>query len=242
MQDRYESFSRADGAVQVDEGLRRYMLRVYNYMGAGLAVTGIAAFLTLSSGLIGAFFTVQNGAATMSGLGWLVMLAPLGFVFALSAGINRMKASTAQLVFWLYAAINGLALTPIVAMYTGESVARVFFITAATFGGMSLYGYTTKRDLSGMGSFMMMGLFGIIIAGIVNIFMQSSMMSFAISAIAVVVFVGLTAYDTQKIRDMYVENEADSSQAKRAIMGALALYLDFINLFIHLLRLMGDRR
>ena len=177
-----------------------------------------------------------------SPLMWVVMLAPLGFVFYLSARINTMSVSAAQTTFWIFSAIMGLSLSSILLVYTGMSVTRVFFICSATFGSMSIYGYTTKRDLTKLGSFLMMGLIGIIIASIVNIFMQSSMMYFVISILGVLIFVGLTAYDTQKIKNMYAASDTGEIMGKKAVMGALTLYLDFINLFIMLLRLFGQRR
>ena len=175
-------------------------------------------------------------------LAYVAMFSPLAFILVLSFGINRMNASTAQLVFWLFAGVMGLSLTHIFLLYTGESITRVFFITAGTFGAMSLYGYTTKKDLSGWGSFLFMGLIGIIIASLVNLFLQSSALMFAISVIGVLIFVGLTAYDTQKIKEIYLESDSDEVQGKKAIMGAVALYLDFINLMMMLLRLFGTRR
>jgi len=221
-------------AAQIDVGLREYMLRVYNYMATGLALTGIVALLASQSMEL---MNLIHGTP----LKWVVMLAPLGMVFYLSARMNAMKASTAQSMFWLYSALMGLSLSYILLAYTGESVARVFFITAGTFAGMSLYGYTTKRDLSGFGSFLFMGLIGIIIASIVNIFLQSSAMQFVISVVGVLVFVGLTAYDTQRIKNMYDELDGSEVAGKKAIMGALMLYLDFINLFIMMLSLFGNR-
>jgi hypothetical protein len=221
--------------AQIDQGLRSYMLRVYNYMTGGLALTGIIALYTANSPQI-----LQTIYGTP--LQWMVMLAPLGFVFFLSARINKISASTAQTLFWVYSGLMGLSLSYIFLAYTGESITRVFFISAGTFGAMSLYGYTTKRDLSGVGSFLYMGLIGIVIASLVNLFMQSSAFEFAISVIGVIVFTGLTAYDTQKIRQMYVAGEGTETATKKAVMGALNLYLDFINLFIMLLRLLGDRR
>jgi FtsH-binding integral membrane protein len=170
------------------------------------------------------------------------MFSPLAFVLALSFGINKMQASTAQTVFWAFAAVMGLSLANIFLLYTGASITRVFFITAGTFAGMSLYGYTTKRDLTGMGSFLMMGLIGIIIASVVNMFLASSALHFVISVVGVLIFVGLTAYDTQKIKSMYLEADVAEVMSKKVIMGALTLYLDFINLFVMLLRLFGDRR
>ncbi|MGE0260396.1 MAG: Bax inhibitor-1/YccA family protein [Alphaproteobacteria bacterium] len=212
------------------------MLRIYNYMASGLALTGIVAYVFAQSG-----FYAQVAATPLI---WLIMLAPLGFVMAMSFGINRMTASTAQLLFWLFAAVMGLSLASIFLVFTGASIARVFFITAGTFAAMSLYGYTTRRDLSQFGSFLMMGLIGIIIASLVNIFIASSALQFAISVIGVIVFVGLTAWDTQSIKEQYYELQyADGETAgKTAIMGALRLYLDFINLFMMLLQLLGARR
>lgn len=220
-------------AAAIDEGLRAYMLRVYNFMSAGLAVSGIVAYLTISTGL--------NDTILNSGLLWPVMLAPLGLVFFLSFRINSMSAATAQISYWVYSAIMGLSLAIIVDAYTPASVTRVFFISTAMFAGMSLYGYTTKRDLSGIGSFLIMGLIGLIVASIVNIFLQSSAMHWAISVIGVLIFVGLTAYDTQKIRRMYYEADGAEVATKKSIMGALTLYLDFINLFLFMLRLFGNR-
>jgi uncharacterized protein len=221
--------------VDIDVGLRQYMLRVYNYMAGGLALTGVVALLVASSpDLIRAIYGTP--------LQWVVMLAPLAFVMVLSFGINRLSLGASQAIFWGFAAVMGLSLSWIFLRYTGASVARVFFITGGTFAGMSLYGYTTKRDLTGIGSFLFMGLIGIIIASLVNLFLQSSALYFAISVIGVLIFVGLTAYDTQRIKEMYWAGDAAIVAGKKAIMGALTLYLDFINLFLMLLRLFGDRR
>jgi len=238
------SAAQAGAGVEIDAGLREYMLRVYNYMASGLALTGILAYIGGNTpAIINMLYTAgEGGYLQPTGLAWIVMLSPLAFVLALSFGINKMKASTAQAVFWAFSAIMGLSMAHIFLAYTGASITRVFFITAGTFAGMSLYGYTTKRDLSGMGSFLMMGLIGIIIASIVNIFMQSSAMHFVISVVGVLVFVGLTAYDTQKIKSLYLEADGAEVMTKKAIMGALTLYLDFINLFIMLLRLFGERK
>ena len=236
--------SRAD----IDEGLRQYMLRVYNYMASALALTGVIAYVTASMSIVandaGQITGLTQLGATLFGspLKWVVMLAPLGFVFFLSARINRMGFSTAQTVFWVFAGLMGISFATIFIAYTGASITRVFFITAGTFAGMSLYGYTTKKDLTGWGSFLFMGLIGIIIASIVNMFIASSALHFAISVIGVLVFVGLTAYDTQKIKNMYLESDDGETMGKKAIMGALKLYLDFINLFIMLLHLFGQRR
>ena len=225
----------AVGQAAVDEGLRAYMLRVYNYMASGVALSGIVAALVASSpALLQAIYG--------TGLHWIVMLAPLGFVLVLSFGLNRLSATATQALFWAFAAVMGASLSWIFVAYTGASIVRVFFITTATFAAMSLYGYTTKRDLTGMGTFMFMGLIGIIIASVVNIFLASSALHFAISVIGVLVFVGLTAYDTQKIREMYFEADSADVATKKAVMGALTLYLDFINLMIMLLRLFGERR
>ena len=234
--------------VVMDEGLRAYMLKVYNYMATGVLLTGIVALISFKISAVtdasGAIisFTEFGNALFFSGFKWLVMLAPLGIVFYMSFGINKMSSSKAQTVFWIFAALMGLSLSWILLVYTGKSVARVFFITSATFGAMSLYGYTTKRDLTKLGSFLMMGLIGIIIASLINIFMKSSMMYFVISILGVLIFVGLTAYDTQKIKNMYLASDSGELMGKKAVMGALTLYLDFINLFIMLLRLFGQRR
>jgi hypothetical protein len=218
----------------IDSGLRAHMLRVYNYMAGGLVVTGIVAYGAAASGFY------QSIAGTP--LIWLVMLAPLAFVVALSFGIERMSAATAAIVFIIYAAVMGLSLGGIFLVFTGASIARVFFITAATYGTMSLYGYMTRSDLSRFGAFLFMGLVGIVIASLVNIFVRSDAVQFVISIVGVIVFVGLTAYDTQRIKEMYLDSDSDEVAGKKAILGALALYLDFINLFMLLLQLFGQRR
>ncbi|MGQ0674485.1 MAG: Bax inhibitor-1/YccA family protein [Rhodospirillales bacterium] len=221
--------------AEVDVGLRSYMLRVYNYMASGLALTGlVAAFVAGSPAAQAAIFGTP--------LMWVAILAPIGLVFFLSFRVHAMRASTAQTVFWIYAALNGVAFSTIFLVYTGTSIARVFFITAATFGAMSLYGYTTKRDLTGMGAFLFAGLIGILLAALVNLFLQSSALQFAISVIGVVVFVGLTAYDTQRIKEVYFEADGEEVAAKKSIMGALTLYLDFINIFVMLMQLFGERK
>ena len=243
-----QSQTKVSETHEIDEGLRAYMLKVYNFMASGIFLTGIIALLSFklsvvtdASGSITGFTNLGN-ALFFSGLKWVVMLAPLGIVFYMSFGIKNMSAAKAQTVFWIFAALMGLSLSWILLVYTGVSVARVFFITSATFGAMSIYGYTTKRDLTKLGSFLMMGLIGIIIASLVNIFLKSSMMYFVISILGVLIFVGLTAYDTQKIKNMYVASDTGELMGKKAVMGALTLYLDFINLFIMLLRLFGQRR
>jgi len=238
----------AKQTVVMDEGLRAYMLKVYNYMATGILLTGIIALLTFKMSVVtndsGAIvgLTQIGNALYLSGLKWVVMLAPLGVVFYMSFGIKKMSASKAQTTFWVFASLMGLSLSSILLIYTGLSVTRVFFICSATFGAMSIYGYTTKRDLTKLGSFLMMGLIGIIIASVVNIFLKSSMMYFVISILGVLIFVGLTAYDTQKIKNMYAASDTGELMGKKAVMGALTLYLDFINLFIMLLRLFGQRR
>ncbi|ODT80943.1 MAG: hypothetical protein ABS76_14225 [Pelagibacterium sp. SCN 64-44] len=239
--DRQTLGARAGTALAIDEGLRSYMLRVYNYMGIGLVVTGLVAYFSNAAAFANGELTSWGALLYTTPLMWVVALAPLAFVLVLSFGINKLSAPAAQAIFWAFSAIMGLSLSSIFLVYTDASIAKVFFITAATFGAMSLYGYTTKRDLSQFGSFLMMGLIGIIIASIVNIFMQSSMMEFIISVVGVLVFVGLTAYDTQKIKENYAEHYGADVLTKNAVMGALSLYLDFINLFLMLLRLFGNR-
>jgi len=220
--------------VGIDVGLRNYMLRVYNYMAGGLAITGVVAYLAAASG-----FYAQIAHTPFI---WVVIFAPLGVVLLLSYRLQKMSLGAAQATFWGFAALMGLSLSYIFLVYTGASIAQVFFITAATFLAMSLWGYTTKSDLSKFGSFLMMGLIGIIIASLVNIFFASPAVQFAISIIGVVVFTGLTAWDTQRIKEMYWEGDGGEIAGKKAIMGALALYLDFINLFVMLMQLMGNRR
>ena len=220
--------------VGVDFGLRQYMLRVYNFMAAGLGLTGLIAYAAVATG----FYQQIAGTPLI----WLVMLAPIGVVLLLSFRIEHMSVASAQAAFWGYAALMGLSLAGVFLVYTGVSVARVFFITAATFAAMSLYGYTTRRDLSQFGSFLFMGLIGIVLASLVNIFIASSALQFAISVIGVVVFTGLTAWDTQRIKEIYLASDPGDVLTKKALMGALALYLDFINLFVLLLQLTGQRR
>jgi FtsH-binding integral membrane protein len=247
------SVGRADAGV-IDQGLRSYMLSVYNYMALGLAFTGLAA--------LGAFmFAVTTDPAAAVGqvrgsimltsfgyalfaspLKWVVIFAPLAMVFFLSARMNSMSLRSAQISFWVFAALMGLSLSSIFLVYTHASIARVFFITAASFGALSLYGYTTKRDLSAMGSFLIMGLFGLIIASVVNLFLGSSALQFIVSCVGVLVFAGLTAFDTQRIKEMYDYNDDGTLSGRKAIMGALSLYLNFINMFTMLLSLFGNRQ
>lgn len=251
-------FGRAAGradAATVDAGLRSYMLKIYNYMAIGLAITGLAALgvymgavtpdATAAAGKIGGIYLTSFGVAMfVSPLKWVFILAPLVMVFAISFGINRLKPATAQLLFWVFAALMGISLSSIFLVYTHASIVRVFFITAASFGALSLYGYTTKRDMTGMGSFLMMGLFGIIIASLVNIFVASSMLQFVVSVVGVLIFAGLTAWDTQRLKNDYIYGYAAQGgdvAERAAITGALSLYLNFINLFTLLLQLLGQR-
>ena len=243
--------SRTDASI--DEGLRAYMLKVYNLMALGLVITGLAALGTMTLATTNdpatAVATMGNGkmltslgvALYGSPLKWVVMLAPLGMVFFLSARIQSMSVSGAQTAFWVFAGLMGLSLSSIFLVYTSASIVQTFFITATAFGALSLVGYTTKRDLTAMGTFLTMGVIGLLIAMVVNIFLQSPALQFAISAIGVLVFAGLTAYDTQKIKEMYWEGDDTLVAGRKAIMGALTLYLDFINLFTFLLSFLGNR-
>ncbi len=217
----------------VDAGLRSYMLSVYNYMGSGVLLTGIVALLAFQSGLTQSMIG--------SPLMWVVMLAPLAFVLVLSFGINKLSTTAAQALFWAYAAMMGLSMSTIFIAYTGTSIATTFFATAAAFLGLSLYGYTTKKDLSGFGTFLIMGVVGILVAMLINLFVQSSALGLAISVIGVLLFAGLTAYDTQKIKSMYFYVRGTDFVGKSVVMGALTLYLDFVNMFMFLLRLVGNR-
>ena len=228
--------------VQIDQGLRSYMLRVYNYMGAGLAITGAAAYGTFHAAVDAAgALTPFGNAIFVSPLKWVLILAPLALVMFLSFRIQKMSVTAAQTTFWIYAALVGVSFGSLGLIYTSGSIGQVFFITAGAFGALSLYGYTTKRDLSGLGSFLFMGLIGLIIASLVNMWFQSGMMSLVLSAVSVLIFTGLTAYDTQQIKEMYYEADDAATVGRKAIMGALRLYLDFINLFLSLLRLFGNR-
>jgi FtsH-binding integral membrane protein len=243
---------RAESAI--DQGLRSYMLMVYNYMAGGVALTGLVAFAMMtmlttqdaSQAVVqlknGVMLTEMGKTVYLSPVRWLIMLAPLGFVFYLSMRVYKMSVASAQLCFWLFAAVMGASMSSIFLIYTGQSITQVFFVTAAAFAGLSLYGYTTKRDLTAWGSFLMMGLIGIIIAMVVNMFLQSTAMQFVISVLGVLIFTGLTAYDTQKIKKEYMANRMQGEVAtKSAIMGAVHLYLDFLNLFMFLLALFGNR-
>ena len=222
-----------------DVGLRSYMLSVYNYMASGVLLTGIIALLFAPyAGQV----LVQPDGRGMSMLGWIVTLSPLAIVFAMSFGAARMRTATLQLLFWAFAALMGLSMSTLVLAFTGASIAQTFFATSAAYLGLSLYGYTTKRDLSGLGTFLIMGVVGILVAMLVNMFLQSSAMALAISAIGVLLFAGLTAYDTQRIKSMYFYVQGTEMVGKSVVMGALTLYLDFINMFQFLLSFMGNRR
>jgi FtsH-binding integral membrane protein len=245
---------RAGAATIVDPGLRAYMLHIYNYMVLGLAVTGCAALATYALSVTddpalmaarlrdGLMLTPFGKAVFLGPLKWVVILAPLALVFVLSFGIERMRPAVAQVVFWIYAGLIGVSFGSIFLVFTHTSIVRVFFITAASFGSLSLLGYSTSRDLTGFGSFLIMGLFGVVLAGIANLFLASSALQFAVSVVGVLVFAGLTAWDTQRLKNEYIYGGLDGDVAERsAIMGALSLYLNFINLFTLLLQLLGQR-
>jgi FtsH-binding integral membrane protein len=235
------SFS--DRAAAIDAGLRAHMIRVYNYMASAVALTGVVAWFTFNAAVTETGALTAFGQALYSGPAMIVlMLGTLGLVFWLSFRVHRMQFTTALTVFMIYAALLGVTLSSIFLVYTGTSITRVFFISAAAFGALSLWGYTTQRDLTAMGSFLIMGLFGLIIAMIVNIFLKSTGLDFVISAAGVLIFAGLTAWDTQKVKEMFDSRDDTDSAGRKAVMGALSLYLDFINLFLMLLRLVGDRR
>ena len=233
----------AADAVQIDVGLRQYMLRVYNYMASGLLLSGIVALAVNNTGLSEVFFRVtETGRPGYTGLGLLAVFAPIGLILAMSFGAQRMKIGTLQVLYWAFVGTMGIGLSTVLMMYTGASVIRVFFITGIAFSSLSMYGYLTKRDLSPFGTFLIMGLVGLLIASVVNMFMQSSMMHFMISAIGVLIFAGMTAFDTQKIKNSYFHVSGTGAAEHAAIMGAVTLYLDFINLFQFLLQFLGARR
>ena len=238
-----QNIAQTKSQVYIDQGLRQYMLKVYNYMAGGLCITALVSYLIANTSAIQYFFTISpNGSVGMSGLSWLTLLAPFLMIFAFGWVLSSGSLAQVQGVYWGYAAVMGAALAPICIAYTGASTTRIFLITAAMFGGMSIYGYTTRKDLTSMGSFLSMGLWGIIIAMVVNIFLKSPALYYALSALSVVVFTGLTAYDTQKIRAIYAESDNTDMASRKAISGALTLYMDFINLFLAMLRMFGDRR
>lgn len=217
-----------------DAGLRSYMLSVYNYMASGVLLTGVVALLFASSGMAAQVMATP--------LRWVIVLSPLAFVMVLSFGINRLSTAAAQGLYWAFAVVMGLSMSTIFLVYTGSSIATTFFATAAAFAGLSLYGYTTKRDLSGIGTFLIMGVVGLLVASVINIFLQSSAMQMVISFVGVLLFAGLTAYDTQKIKSIYFQVQGTDFVGKSVVLGALSLYLDFVNMFTFLLQFMGDRR
>lgn len=233
------NYTSAVERADVDQGLRSYFVSVYNHMAGGLLITALAAFFVANSSFMQLMFNEQGG---MSVLGWLFLLAPLIVVFAFGWVVSRGTLSQVRGVFLLYSALMGVSMAPIFLVYTDASMFRVFLITAATFGAMSLYGYKTHRDLTAFGSFLIMGLWGVIIATLVNMFMKSEALYYVLSYVTVFLFVGLTAYDTQKIRSIYMSSDNEDLQGRKVIVGALSLYLDFVNLFMALLRIMGDRR
>jgi len=223
----------AGGAIAIDAGLRDYMLRIYNHMAAGVGVTAVVAWLT---------YQLTGPELLQNPLMWLFILAPLGLVFFIGARINTLSVSTARLLFFVYAALVGVSLSTLLHIYTSASITRVFFIAATMFGALSLFGYTTRRDLSGLGTFLFMGLIGIIIASLVNLFLRSTGLDWMLSIVGVGVFAGLTAYDTQRIKAMYDSSDDATSAGRKSVIAALSLYLNFINLFMMLLRLAGSRR
>jgi FtsH-binding integral membrane protein len=229
------SFASAAAGTTYDSALREYMVKVYNFMAIALGISGAIAFITASSPAVMSFLFGTP-------LAWVVMLAPLGFVFFFGAKINSISAEKAKSYLWIFAALMGVSMSTIFITYTGASIARTFFISASVFGGMSLYGYTTKKDLTAMGSFLIMGVMGLLVASLINIFLKSSALDFALSAIGVLIFTGLTAYDAQRIKQNFYHSGDSETTAKLAVMGALNLYMDFINLFMMMLRFIGDRR
>jgi uncharacterized protein len=221
------------GRAGYDEGLRKYMLSIYNYMASGVLLTGIVATAAAATGLA---YTFASGP-----LMWVVALAPLGFILAMNFGLNKMSTGTLQILFWSFATVMGLSLSTIFLVYTGESIASTFFATAGAFAGLSLFGYTTKKDLSGFGTFLVMGVFGLIIAMLLNMFLQSGTLALVISILGVLIFAGLTAWDTQRLKNQYQDVRGTEFMGKAVIMGATSLYLDFVNMFMFLLRFMGNR-
>lgn len=240
----FNSVGQSVDRASLDQGLRAHMLRVYNYMGLGVAVTGLVAWLVASSpALLQLFYaTSASGGMSPTILGLVAMFAPLAFILFFSFAAYRSSLGTLQAMFWAFCAVMGLSMTSVFVVFTGESIARTFFIVAAMFGATSLYGYTTKADLSRFGSFLVMGLIGILIAGLVNLFMASSALQFAISIAGVIIFTGMTAWDTQRIKETYADHYGEESNAKMALMGALNLYLNFVNLFQFMLQFLGSRR
>lgn len=239
-----ENIVKRPSIEMVDEGLRQYMIKVFNYIGFGLCITALTSYITVNTSLISVFFTIDpaTNMASISALGWITAFTPFIMVMIMYSSIYKISSNTLQLLFWGYSALIGLSFAPLMILYTSASITRVFLITAATFGGMSLLGYTTNKDLTKIGAFLYMGVWGIIIASCVNFFMNSSGLYYAISYVSVIVFTGLSATDTQKIKNTYYSSLNNENRNKSIIIGALILYMDFINLFLSLLRVMGDRR
>lgn len=235
----YQSLGMSD---QQTAGMRTYFGRIYNYMAGGLAVSGATAYFTTQDPLFSLFYKVTNGVLSLSVLGWIAVLAPLIIIFMINSAVQRMNASKASMLFWVFSVLMGVSLSSLLMVYSGASLMQAFLVTAASFLGLSLYGYTTKKSLASWGSFLFMGLIGVIVASLVNIFMASSALNFALSIISVFIFIGLTIYDTNRLKYMYSEYMSEEAQKAMAINGALALYLDFINLFRLILYFMGDRR
>lgn len=243
-ENRYQDYTRSQTgfAQYIDEGLRKYMLGVYNYMTIGLLITAFAAYLLISSGAISLFYTQTETGYGLTLLGIIALIAPFAAVFYFSYAVSTAPIAKVQMAFFIFSALMGISISPILMLYTGVSVVRVFLITSGTFAGMSLFGYTTKKDLTAFGSFLYMGLWGIILASLVNIFLKSPAMYFITSILGVLIFTGLTAFDTQKIKRIYYEGDSSDMTARKAISGALALYMDFINMFLYMLRFFGNRR
>ncbi|GGY94106.1 Bax inhibitor-1/YccA family protein [Novosphingobium colocasiae] len=225
---------RTAGRAAYDMGLRRHMLSIYNYMASGVLLSGVVALLFATSGFAAQVLTTP--------LRWVIILAPLGFVLAMNFGVNRMKTSTLQMLYWGFCTVMGLSMSSLFLVFTGASIATTFFATAAAFAGLSLYGYTTKKDLSGFGTFLIMGLVGILVASLFNLFFASSALQLVISVLGVLIFAGLTAYDTQMLKNQYYQLRGTDFVGKAVVLGALSLYLDFINMFQFLLSFLGDRR
>jgi FtsH-binding integral membrane protein len=223
-------------------GMRTYFGRIYNYMAGGLAVSAATAYLAVREPFFSMFYSVQNGSVGLSILGWIAVLAPLVMIFMINSAVTNMNAAKASVLFWIFSALMGVSLSNVLLMYTGTSIVNAFLVTAAGFLGLSLYGYTTKKSLASWGAFLMMGLVGVIAAMLINIFLKSGVMSLGLSVISVFIFMGLTIYDTNRLKYMYDEHMSEEAQKALAVNGALALYLDFINLFRLVLYFMGDRR
>lgn len=242
---RYQVGTGTASAAEIDQGLRAHMLKIYNYMASGVLLTGVVAMVFSQMAVTGTgdarMLTGLGEAIYASPLRWVIAFSPLAMVMVMSFGMNKLSTFALQACFWVFAVLMGISISSIFLIYTDASIARMFFITAGAFAGLSLYGYTTKKDLSAMGSFLIMGVIGLVIASIVNIFIASSMMTFIISVIGVLVFAGLTAWETQRCKEMYFQGYGHETLAKLSIMGALGLYISFINMFLFLLQLFGSR-